>query len=84
MDESLGGVTAIGFVIAVFLKQGFVSDCPHKVATTGQPQDTTLVGDVTATTTAGSQGMASVSEYQQAQAAPIPGGINQPPGTTIV
>lgn len=73
-DETLGGVTAIGFVIAVFLQKGFVSDCEHGVATTGQPQVVSFVGD-----SAGSAqppGIASVSEYQQAQPA-------QAPGTTL-
>lgn len=79
VDETLGGVTSIGFVIAVFLKEGFVSDCEHiTTVATGQPQSATFIGD----TTSGNpqqqpSSTSSLSEYQQ-QVQPA-----QLPGTTL-
>lgn len=73
VDDTLGGVTAIGFVIAVFIKDGFVSDCDHGIPTTGQPQTTAFLGDSSASAQTGA--ISSVAEYQGAsgQAAPMPG-----------
>lgn len=63
-DETLGGVTAIGFFIAIFLKEGFVSDCDHQAAVSGQPQTVSFIGDST-----GAQpqptSTQSITEYQQ-------------------
>jgi hypothetical protein len=64
-DETVAGVMAIGFVIAIFLKNGFVASCDHG-AQTGQPQSVEFVGDFTGP----GQGIPSVSEYQAGQAVP--------------
>jgi hypothetical protein len=61
-DETIAGVVAIGFVIAIFLKDGFVSDCDH-VSPTGQPQAIEFVGDYTGP----QQGIVSVAEFQAGQ-----------------
>lgn len=73
-DETVAGVMAIGFVIAIFLKDGFVADCEHG-AQTGQPQTTEFMGDYTGP----GQGIASVSEFQAGQSA----AQAQTPGTTL-
>jgi hypothetical protein len=62
-DEQVAGVVAVGMVIAILLKDGFVSDCEHG-AQTGQPQTAEFLGDFTGP----QQGIASVSEYQSGQA----------------
>lgn len=62
VDESIAGVLAIGFVIAIFLKDGFVADCDHG-AQTGQPQTVEFIGDYTGP----DQGISSVSEFQAGQ-----------------
>lgn len=84
VDETLSGVMSIGFVIAVALgtfspqnipgKLKVMAECEHGVVTTGQPQGTTLVGDVTTSAPDAGQGsMASVAEYQQTQPTQLPG-----------
>lgn len=75
VDETLSGVTAIGFVIGIFLKDGFVATCKETQAT-GQPQNVQFVGDYT-----GPQGdIASVSEYQSATTQTDVSGIQPGPG----
>jgi hypothetical protein len=72
-DETLGGVMAIGFVIAIYMKDGFVASCPGQTTSqTGQPQSVEFTGDYTGP----GSGIPSISEFQQA---------NQPmqPGTTL-
>lgn len=56
-NEEIAGVTSIGFVIAIFVKQGWIADCEH--GGTGQPQTTAYLG--------GSQppSVASLQDYQQ-------------------
>ena len=41
-NEEIAGVTSIGFVIAIFVKQGWIADCEH--GGTGQPQTTAYLG----------------------------------------
>lgn len=60
-DESISGVLAIGFVIAVLLKDGFVANCPDSKAATGSPAQVEFVGDYTGA----DQNIASVAEFQQ-------------------
>jgi hypothetical protein len=83
-DETLSGVTAIGFVIATFLKEGFVATC-DEMQGTGHPQ----VVDFMSGTTNQPPSVGSITEYQQAttqqQSTGIPGPAPAlPPGTTVV
>lgn len=57
LNEELAGVTSIGFVIALFVKQGWITDCEH--GGTGQPQTTAFMGSPQP------PGTASLQEYQQ-------------------
>lgn len=42
-QEELSGLTSIGFVIAIFLKEGWIAECEH--GGTGQPQTTAFLSD---------------------------------------
>lgn len=56
-NEEIAGVSSIGFVIAIFVKQGWIADCEH--GGTGQPQTTAYMGGQQPPSTA------SLQEYQQ-------------------
>ena len=73
-NEELAGVTSIGFVIAIFVKQGWIADCEH--GGTGQPQLTAYIGGQQPPSTA------SLQEWQQQTGAS--GGGQVPPGVTVV
>lgn len=74
-SEELAGVTSIGFVIGMFVKQGWIADCEH--GGTGQPSTTAFMGNPQPPTTA------SIAEFQQQTAQ---GGTTgqQLPGTQLV
>jgi hypothetical protein len=55
-NEEIAGVTSIGFVIAIFVKQGWIADCEH--GGTGQPQTTAYLGSNQPPSTA------SLQDYQ--------------------
>ena len=63
MDETISGVSAIGFVIAILVQKGFVANCPDSQAATGSPAQVEFVGDYTGP----DQGIASLTEYQTGQ-----------------
>jgi hypothetical protein len=45
-NEEVAGIVAIGFVIAIFVKRGWVADCSEfQTAATGQPQTTSFLGN---------------------------------------
>jgi hypothetical protein len=72
IDETVAGVMAIGMVIAIYMKDGFVASCPGEAGTasqTGQPQSVEFTGDFTGP----GSGIPSVSEYQQASNPVQPG-----------
>jgi len=70
LDETVAGVMAIGFVIAIYMKDGFVSSCPGQTTSqTGQPQSVEFTGDFTGP----GQGIPSVTEFQQASNPVQPG-----------
>ena len=74
VDETLGGVTAIGFFIAIFINNGFVKNCAQEFGdATTHPQTAAFMGDYTGP----QQGIASVAEFQQQQQ----GGSTQQGGT---
>jgi len=81
-DETVAGVMAIGFVIAIYMKDGFVASCPGQTgAQTGQPQSIEFMGDFIGP----SSGIPSVAEFQQASTnnGGIQPGIPMQPGTTL-
>lgn len=41
-NEEVAGITSIGFVIAIFVKEGWIADCEH--GGTGQPSTTAYLG----------------------------------------
>lgn len=41
-NEEISSISSIGFVIAIFVKQGWIADCEH--GGTGQPQTTAYLG----------------------------------------
>ena len=71
-DETIAGIMAIGMVIAIFLKEGFVASCDGGVTPTGHPQTVEFIGDYTGP---GQSGIASVAEFQ--------GGVQQQSGGTL-
>ena len=72
LNEELSGLTSIGFVIAIFLKEGFIAHCEH--GGTSQPQTTAFLSDPQY---AQPPSTGSLADYQQ-QTNSGPGGI----GTT--
>ena len=70
-NEEISGVTSIGFVIAIFVKEGWIADCEH--GGTGQPQTIAYIGNTQSPATA------SLQEYQSQQQ-----GAGLPPGGTLV
>lgn len=81
MDETVAGVMAIGMVIAIYLKEGFVSNCPSEFGgATGQPAK---IGNINGSAelpawlgdyTGPDQGIASVTAFQTQQNPNAPGG----------
>lgn len=47
LNEEIAGVTAIGFVLATFLKKGWVADCAHGAKGTASVQTTSFIGGST-------------------------------------
>lgn len=76
VDDTLGGVTSIGFVIAIFVKEltpgskGIMQDC-NPGGATGQPQTIDFLGENQPPSTA------SLSEYNSSQAQPAQGSGTQ-------
>lgn len=72
-NEEIAGVTSIGFVIAIFVKEGWIADCEH--GGTGQPGTTAYLGS------GQSPSAASLAEYAQQTSGVAP---PQQPGATVV
>ena len=74
-NEELSGITSIGFVIAIFVKQGWIADCSHKgIGGTAQPQTASFIN------TTQTPAISLVEFQQQTQGGPVPGGT----GVTVV
>jgi hypothetical protein len=94
VDERLGAVTSIGFVIAIYMKilappkegSGFWTDCGQQVGTS-QPQNTAFMSGLGQNQP---PSVSSISEFQQTettqqQSTGIPGPAPAvPPGTSVM
>lgn len=73
LNEEIAGVTSIGFVIAIFVKQGWIADCEH--GGTGQPQTTAYLGNPQSPATASlTDWQSQIGQGTGASPAPLPGG----------